>query len=81
MFDTLTIVFLDECWLEVSDSKGDVLATELKEAGSEVILQGRAPFNVMLGNATAATVFINGNKVDSNPRNTNRALRFTVNQP
>ena len=81
VFDTLTIVFLDECWLEVSDSKGDVLATELKEAGSEVILQGRAPFNVMLGNARAATVFINGNKVDSNPRNTNRALRFTVNQP
>lgn len=81
VFDTLTIVFNEECWLEVSDAKGDVLATELKDAGDEVVLQGKAPFNVMLGNARAAEVFINGKKVDSNPRNSNRALRFTVDQP
>ncbi|BFM11141.1 DUF4115 domain-containing protein [Simiduia litorea] len=81
VFDTLTIVFTEECWLEVSDAKGDVLATELKDAGNEVVLQGKAPFNVMLGNARAATVFLNGAKVDSNPRNSNRALRFTVDQP
>lgn len=81
LFDTLTITLQEECWVEVSDAKGDVLATELKEAGTELVLQGHAPFNVMLGNAKAATVFINGNLVNSNPRNSNRALRFSVDKP
>ena len=65
--DEITFSFRAECWLEVSDSRGDVLATELEPAGGKIKLLGRAPFNVKLGNAPAADIELNGKKVDVVP--------------
>lgn len=62
--DELRFEFLDECWLEVSDASGDVLATELERAGANVVLKGHAPFNVKLGNAPGVKVYLNGQPVD-----------------
>lgn len=61
--DQLQLTFTDECWLEVSDAQGDVLATELQRAGSKLLLQGRAPFQVKLGNASAASIMLNNKPV------------------
>ncbi|AFU98147.1 RodZ domain-containing protein [Simiduia agarivorans] len=76
--DVLTVVFSEECWFEVSDAKGDVLAADLKQSGDRVELRGTAPFNVMLGNARAASVVLNGRPVDTTPNGANRALRIQV---
>lgn len=76
--DILRLQFNDECWLEVSDAKGDVLAADLKQAGDSVELRGTAPFNVMLGNARAAKVNLNGREVETAPNGINRALRLQV---
>lgn len=76
--DVLRLVFSDECWLEVSDAKGDVLAADLKQAGDSVELRGTAPFNVMLGNARVANVELNGRPVNTTPSGANRALRIQV---
>ncbi|UTA49180.1 DUF4115 domain-containing protein [Simiduia sp. 21SJ11W-1] len=76
--DQLALEFTGECWVEISDANGDVLATELQAAGSSLLLKGKAPFNVMLGNARAVTVAINGRPVDASPKGNNRALRFVV---
>ena len=65
--DEISFSFRAECWLEVSDSRGDVLATELEPAGGKIKLLGRAPFNVKLGNAPAADIELNGKKVDVVP--------------
>jgi cytoskeleton protein RodZ len=65
--DELSFSFRDESWLEVSDSRGDVLATELQPAGSKLKLVGLAPFDVKLGNAPAVDVSLNGKKVDVIP--------------
>jgi cytoskeleton protein RodZ len=65
--DEITLSFSAECWLEVSDSRGDVLATELQPAGSDIKLMGQAPFDVKLGNAPAVTIQLNGKKVDVIP--------------
>ncbi len=65
--DEITFSFRAECWLEVSDSRGDVLATELEPAGGKIKLLGRAPFNVKLGNAPAVNIELNGKKVDVVP--------------
>ncbi|RYY76113.1 MAG: DUF4115 domain-containing protein [Gammaproteobacteria bacterium] len=65
--DEITFSFRAECWLEVSDSRGDVLATELEPAGGKIKLLGRAPFNVKLGNAPAVDIELNGKKVDVVP--------------
>lgn len=66
MLDRLQLTFAEECWLEVSDAQGDVLATELQRPGSSVSLQGVAPFSVKLGNAAAAKILLNGNDVAVN---------------
>jgi cytoskeleton protein RodZ len=65
--DELNFSFRGESWLEVSDSRGDVLATELEPAGSKIKLVGMAPFDVKLGNASAVDVQLNGKKIDVIP--------------
>lgn len=65
--DELSFKFRGESWLEVSDSRGDVLATELEPAGSTVKLVGTAPFDVKLGNAPVVDIQLNGKKIDVIP--------------
>lgn len=65
--DEVSFSFSAESWLEVSDSRGDVLATELQPAGSRIKLVGQAPFDVKLGNAPAVDIQLNGKKVDVIP--------------
>ena len=65
--DEITFSFRAESWLEVSDSRGDVLATELEAAGSKLSLVGKAPFDVKLGNAPAVDVQLNGKKIEVIP--------------
>lgn len=65
--DELSFSFRAESWLEVSDSRGDVLATELQPAGSNLKLVGMAPFDVKLGNSPAVDVQLNGRKIDVIP--------------
>jgi len=65
--DEVSFSFSAESWFEVSDSRGDVLATELQPAGSQIKLIGQAPFDVKLGNAPAVSILLNGKKVDVIP--------------
>lgn len=65
--DKLVFHFSDECWLEVSDAQGDVLATELQRPGTSVSLLGVAPFTVKLGNASAAQMTLNDVEVVVKP--------------
>lgn len=77
VLDQLLLNFSDECWVEVSDAKGDVLYTNLRQAGETLLLEGVAPFNVMLGNAREVELLLNGEQVmfDAGDRKT---LRFMV---
>lgn len=61
--DVINFSFTEECWLEVSDARGDVLVADLQSTGSRLQLQGKAPFDVKLGNSPAATIELNGDKV------------------
>lgn len=81
--DTLSVLALSfsaECWLEVSDARGDVLAADLYRAGSQVDVKGVAPFEVKLGNAHAATVELNGEPVEIKPLVGTNVLSLTVGQ-
>ncbi|WP_111640702.1 RodZ domain-containing protein [Marinimicrobium alkaliphilum] len=64
--DQLGLRFSDECWLEVTDAQGDVLFTDLVQPGRELALEGRAPFQVKMGNAQAVSVELNGEPVELN---------------
>lgn len=65
--DELTMTFSGDCWVEVRNAAGEVLFAQLQHAGDNLHLSGQAPFNIMLGNARAATVFVNGRLVNSDP--------------
>ena len=76
--DTLSIVFSDECWLEVTDAAGDVIAVDLYQAGAEIELRGRAPFAVTLGNYQAAQLFLNGELQNLSSTRASKTLRTSI---
>lgn len=78
--DIITLQFTEECWLEVSDSRGDVLAADLQGAESRVLLQGKAPFDVKLGNAPAVTIELNGKNIAVVPPLGTNVLSLKVGQ-
>jgi cytoskeleton protein RodZ len=65
--DEITFSFSGESWLEVSDARGDVLATEMQLAGSHLTLVGQAPFDIKLGNAPVVEIQFNRKKIDVIP--------------
>lgn len=78
VLDKILFNFTEECWLEVSDAQGDVLATELQRPGTSVSLFGVAPFNVKLGNAPAARVTLNGVDVQIDPPAGTKVMMISV---
>lgn len=76
--DTLQLDFLDECWLEVTDSRGDVLNADLYQSGDSKTLQGKAPFNVMLGNVRAVKARLNDEVLELNPNGFRKTLRLRI---
>lgn len=76
--DILQVAFAAECWLEVSDAEGDVLATDLQRAGSQIVLQGTAPFQVKLGNAAAASITLNGVAIALTPPEDQKVVTVNV---
>ena len=79
--DELMFSFTGECWVEVSDAKGDVLFTDLQQPGDSLRLTGQAPFKVMLGNARVVALQLNGEPVNTQPGSNRNTLRMTVGQP
>lgn len=80
VLDKIEFLFTEECWLEVSDARGDVLVADLQSPGSRLQLQGRAPFDVVLGNSSAAQIELNGNKVSVVPALGTKVLSIKVDE-
>jgi cytoskeleton protein RodZ len=76
--DSITFSFTEECWLEVSDAQGDVLVADLQSTGSRLQLQGKAPFDVTLGNSPAVQIELNGNSVTIVPALSTKVLSLKV---
>lgn len=79
LLDQLTLTFEDECWLEVTDSRGDILAVDLVLEGRTLSLSGKAPFEVKMGNARAVNVELNGDPVEFDVPQGRRTMTLTVN--
>jgi len=76
--DLLVMTFVEDCWVEITDATGEVVFAQLQRTGDNLQLFGEAPFKVMLGNARAADVSINGKTVPISPIPGRDTLRFTV---
>lgn len=79
--DSISFSFTAECWLEVSDARGDVLIADLQSAGSVLQLQGNAPFDVKLGNSPAVKIELNGEQVAIVPALGTDVLSLKVGSP
>jgi cytoskeleton protein RodZ len=79
--DSISFSFTEECWLEVSDARGDVLVADLQSAGSSLQLQGTAPFDVKLGNSPAVKIELNGDQIAIVPALGTNVLSIKVGEP
>jgi cytoskeleton protein RodZ len=78
---TLRLELTSESWIEVYDSRGERLFYDIASAGSVQSIEGRPPLRVVLGNAAAVVVQVNGQSREI-PANAvdGEGARFVVNR-
>ena len=74
----LVIRFEEAAWAEVTDSAGRQLVSSLNPAGSERVVRGRPPFNLVIGNAQHVKVSYNDRLIDLQPHVKVEVARFTI---
>jgi cytoskeleton protein RodZ len=77
---SLSIVASADTWVEISDATGDQLELDLIRAGSNREYNGVAPFDVMIGRASAVVLEMDGNNVDLGPHTRGNVARMTLQQ-
>ena len=60
----LRIVFDGESWSEIKDATGKILSSQINAPGSELNLNGRAPYDLVIGNARTVHLYRRGKPVD-----------------
>src|SRR3989338_6251329 len=63
----LRLAFDGESWVEIRDSDGNVLSSQINPQGSELRLDGSAPFSLVIGQAASARLYYKGKQVDLTP--------------
>lgn len=60
----LRVVFDGESWSEIKDATGKILSSQINAPGSELNLNGKAPYDLVIGNARAVHLYRRGKPVD-----------------
>ena len=68
----------EEAWLEVKDGSGRTVVAGLYPAGSERVVRGDAPFELVIGNAASVRVTYDGKPVDLRPHTRVEVARLTL---
>jgi len=74
----LSLVFHEDSWVEVTDSSGTRFAYRLEKAGAELMVDGQAPYKILLGNASGVDVYFNGEKFDHTAYHRDEIAYFRV---
>ena len=74
----LLLRFSDNCWIDVRDARGRIVRQGLMRAGQSIELPFDASLSLVLGNAKAATLYIDGELFDLPATTANNVARFTV---
>lgn len=74
----LMLSLSDDCWVDVTDATGKRIVARIVASGDNLRLFGQPPFDVILGNAVAVDMTLNGNPVDTTPPAGRKMLRLTV---
>jgi cytoskeleton protein RodZ len=76
--DEITMVFQDNCWIDVLDADGNRIAYGTKDAGYKMSVSGKAPFIVTLGNPSVVLVTLNNKPFDMSSLPAGRVAKFTL---
>lgn len=74
----LVLTFQDTSWVEVRDGAGALIVSVTGNAGGTQAITGRAPFEVILGNAAAVSVTWQGKSFDTAPFTRQNVAKFTL---
>ena len=74
----LSISTSADTWVEISDANGEQLELDLIRAGSSRQYNGQAPFDVMIGRASAVVLDLDGSAVDLGPYTRGNVARMTL---
>lgn len=77
-FMKVEMLFEQECWVEVYDVNEERIAVGNKPAGYTMTLNAQGPFNVLLGNPVGVTIWVDGQKFDTDGFPRNRVARFEL---
>ena len=74
----LSFVCQGESWIEVVDGRGKALVSRRFSAGENSEVVGRAPFSIVVGNASQVKMTYNGNEFDLKPHTRVAVARVTL---
>lgn len=75
----LTMTFMDDCWIEIRDADMQLLHWDLMRSGATLEMEGKAPFEVLLGNSPGVVIYIDGKRFEHSRYHQNdRTSRFKV---
>jgi cytoskeleton protein RodZ len=74
----LHLVFDEESWVEIRDAAGNVIFSQLNQAGSERRIYGRPPLSLIVGNAHGVRLTYNEQPVDLERHTKVDVARFTL---
>jgi len=77
---TLRLTFDRESWVEIKDKDDIVLSSQVNSQGSELRLDGFAPFSLVIGQAASVRLFYKGKQIDLTPyiSSTSEVARLTL---
>lgn len=75
---TLRLSFSEACWVEVTNADAKVLVSKKMQANDSLELSSDKSLSVLLGRATAATVYFNNQQVDLKPYTRGDVARLTL---
>jgi len=74
----LEFSFIDDCWVQVTDSNNEVLAVGLKAAGRRFIVKGVPPIQIVLGKPRAVNIQFNNESIDLSIYPASQTARFSL---
>ncbi len=75
---SIALRFERDSWVEIRQSDGKVLISQLNPAGTRQLVEGLPPFSLIIGNAPNVSVFYNDQPVDLRPYFKVDVARFTL---
>ncbi|SEO43104.1 RodZ domain-containing protein [Aquisalimonas asiatica] len=76
--EELVLDFAGPAWMEVTDARGERLLYGLVQDEGEQVLEGEAPFSVLVGDVSRVSVYFDDEAVELGPERPGRVVRVEV---